>query len=68
MPTVVEESTPDRFVLVIEIAERFGVGSAAVRQWGRQGKIKLRKMFGTSGRYGMPESELVKLINGEGEV
>ncbi len=63
----VEESAPDRFVFVKEIAERFEVGSPAVRQWGRQGKIKLRKIFGTSGRYGMLESELTNFINGEGE-
>ena len=57
----------ERFVYVKEIAERLSVTPTAVRQWRRQGKIKLRKVFGTTGYFGMPESELEKLIRGETE-
>lgn len=61
-------STPDRFVFAKEIGERMGgVGATAVRQWGRQGKIKLRRLFGDRGQYGMPESQLLRIINGECE-
>lgn len=61
-------SSPDRFVFAKEIGERMGgVGATAVRQWGRQGKIKLRRMFGDSGQYGMPESQLIRIINGGSE-
>jgi len=56
---------PDRFVFVKEIGERMGgVGATCVRKWGREGKIKLRKLFGDSGQYGMPESQLIRIING----
>ena len=61
-------SSPDRFVFVKEIGERIGgVGATCVRKWGREGKIKLRKLFGDSGQYGMPESQLIRLINGDHE-
>lgn len=67
VPQVKPDTRPtgDRFVLVNEIAERFGVGPTAVRQWARQGKFPLRKLFGTSGMYGMPESQLERFIRGE---
>lgn len=57
--------SPDRFLLVKDIAERCGVGSAAVRKWNREGKLQLRKLFDTTGPYGMAESQFVKLIRGE---
>jgi|GEM_PF-4461259 len=61
-------SNLDRFVFVNEIAERMGgVGATCVRKWGREGKIKLRKLFGDSGQYGMPESQLISIINGGNE-
>jgi len=61
-------SNPDRFVFANEIGERMGgVGATCVRKWGREGKIKLRRLFGDSGQYGMPESQLLKIINGGGE-
>ena len=55
----------DRFLLVKEIAARCGVGSAAVRKWNREGKLHLRKLFDTTGPYGMAESQFNKLIRGE---
>lgn len=56
----------DRFLLVNEIAQRCGVGATAVRKWNREGKLPLRKLFGATGPYGMPESQFVRLIRGEG--
>lgn len=63
----IAEDQSERFVYVNEIANRLGVTATAVRQWGRQGKINLRKLFGTEGMYGMPESQLLRIINGECE-
>ncbi len=59
------EVSADRFLLVKEIAERCGVGDTAVRKWNREGKLQLRKLFGSTGPYGMPESQFIRLIRGE---
>ena len=49
----------ERWVPVSEIAARLGgVTCHAVRQWGRQGKLPLRRLFGDSGTLGMSEGEL----------
>lgn len=62
-----EQVESERFVYAKEIAERLGVSPTCVRKWRAEGKIALRKLFGSSGPYGMSESELCKLIRGEPE-
>lgn len=58
----------ERFVLVPEIAERLGgVTQQAVRNWGRAGKLPLRRLFGNTGNLGMPETELRAFIRGTTE-
>jgi len=55
----------DRFVQVAELAEWFSVTPAAVRQWGRHGKLPLRRLFGDTGPLGMSESAALAIIRGE---
>lgn len=57
----------DRFLTVPEIAERLGFTDQAIRKWGRENKLPLRKLFGNMGPLGMAESQLVAIITGPGQ-
>ncbi len=62
---VKESPDAERFLLPPEIGKRLGgVGATCVRKWNREGKITLRKLFGTNGPWGMSETELVEFIRG----
>lgn len=56
----------DRFLTVPEIAERLGFTDQAIRKWGRENKLPLRKLFGSMGPLGMAESQLTAIITGQG--
>jgi len=67
LPQSTVHNDSERFVFANEIAERLGVTPTCVRKWRTEGKIALRKLFGSTWPYGMSETELVKLIRGEFE-
>lgn len=56
----------DRFLTVAEIADRLGFTDQAIRKWGRENKLPLRKLFGSMGPLGMAESQLTAIITGHG--
>lgn len=56
----------DRFLTVPQIAERLGFTDQAIRKWGREKKLPLRKLFGSMGPLGMAESQLMAIITGQG--
>lgn len=65
--TLSQSKIPDRFLVVKDIAEIFGVTTACIRKWNTEGKLQLRKLFGSTGPWGIAESELLKLIRGESQ-
>lgn len=56
-----------RWLVVADLADLLGgVTPRAVRQWGTQGKLPLRRLFGDSGPLGMSEGEFSAFLSGGG--
>ena len=51
---------------VHEVAQRLRVGPETVRRWLRSGKLRGSKISPTRGGYRIPESEIARLLRGDG--
>lgn len=56
----------ERLLKVSEVAERLRLNEETVRRWLRSGKLKGRLMGSTAAGYRIPESEVQRVLSGEG--
>ena len=56
----------ERLLKVREVAERLRVDPETVRRWLRIGKLRGSKISATRGGYRIPESEIARLLRGDG--
>jgi excisionase family DNA binding protein len=58
--------TNERYLTVPEAAEQLRVGVPTIRRWLREGKIGGTMIGGTKSGYRIPESEVRRLLAGDG--
>ena len=56
----------EQLLKVREVAERLRLDPETVRRWLRSGKLRGSKISSTRGGYRIPESEIARLLRGDG--